>query len=159
MSRIIRIWHEVETRWKDALLIAFAINDEDTLRDLDAYQAILTIIEQWMVEQWQIARLGNGDLHRIAARSRQDRASRRLLYEIAVASDGGMKWWTVLEVPRNASPSEIRAAFHGLVNRYRLGTVAQQKTAAATLIAKQASKIITRAYEDANRSFKERRAR
>ena len=70
-----------------------------------------------------------------------------------------MKWWTVLEVPRNASPSEIRAAFHGLVNRYRLGAVAQQKMADATLIAKQASKIITRAYEDANRSFKERRAR
>jgi hypothetical protein len=37
MSRIIRIWHEVETRWKDALLIAFAINDEDTWGDLDAY--------------------------------------------------------------------------------------------------------------------------
>src|SRR5215469_15040482 len=86
--------------------------------------------------------------------SRQDRASRRLLYEIAVASDGGMKWWTVLEVPRNASPSEIRAAFHGLLKRYRLGTVAQQEKAAATLIAKQASKIMARAYEDANRSFK-----
>jgi hypothetical protein len=151
MSRIIRIWHEVETRWKDALLIALA-----TKRwDLDTYQAILTIIEQWMVEQWEISRPGNGDIFRITAHSRQDRASRRLLYEIAVTSNGGMKWWTVLEVPRNGP--EIRAAFHGLLKRYRLGSVAQQKMAAATLVAKRASKIMARAYEDAKRSFKERR--
>jgi hypothetical protein len=83
--------------------------------------------EEWMVEQWEIARPGNGGLHRIAARSRQYRASRRLLYEIAVASDGGMKWWTVLAVQRNASQAEIRTAFHDLLKRYHLGTVAHQK--------------------------------
>jgi hypothetical protein len=156
MSRLIRISREVETAWRDALLIAFVMNDEDAWRNLDACQAILTSVEEWMVEQWEIARPGSGALRRIAVRSRQDRASRRLLYEIAVASDGGMKWWTVLEVPRNAARDEIRTAFHHLLKRYHRCT---KKGATAGLIAKQASEIMIRAYEDANRSFKERRTR
>jgi len=85
----------------------------------------------------------------------QDRASRRLLYEIAVASDGGMKWWTVLEVPRNATRAAIRTAFHNLLKRYHRGT---EKKPTATLIAEQASEIMIRAYEDATTVYRKRRA-
>jgi hypothetical protein len=154
ISRIIRIWREVETTWKDALLIAFTMNDEDTWSDLDAYQAILRNVEEWMVEQWAIALPGHVALRKIAASSRQDRASRRLLYEIAVASDGGMKWWTVLEVPRNATRAETRTAFYNLLKRYHRS---METKPTATLIAEQASEIMIRAYQDANRSCRERR--
>jgi hypothetical protein len=151
INRIIRIWREVETTWKDALLIAFTINDEDAWRDVDAYQAILRNVEEWMAEQWQIALPGHVARGKIAE---QDHASRRLLYEIAVASDGGMKWWTVLEVPRNATRAAIRTAFHNLLKRYHRGT---ERKPTATLIAEQASEIMTRAHEDATRGYRERR--
>jgi hypothetical protein len=150
LNRIIKIWHEVETTWKDALLIAFATGGEQAWRDLATYQAILTTVEKWMVEQWEIVRPGSGRLHRVVARSRQYRASRRLLYEIAVASEGGMKWWIVLGVERNASAAEVRTAFDALLKRYH------HKKPNAALIAKRASKIMTRAYEDAN-SYTRRR--
>jgi hypothetical protein len=153
INRIMRIWREVETTWNGALLIAFTMDDEDAWGNLDSYQAILRNVEEWMVEQWEIALPGNVALRKIAARSRQDRASRRLLYEISVASDGSMKWWTVLEVPRNATRAEIRTAFHNLLKRYHRGT---EKKPTATLIAEQASEIMTRAYEDANRAYRER---
>jgi hypothetical protein len=125
LIRVIKIWQEVETTWKDALLIASATNSEQAWRDLAAYQVILTTVEKWMIERWEIARPDSDRrLHRVVARSRQYRASRRLLYGIAVASEGGMQWWTVLDVERDASAAEVRTVFDSLLKRYHKKPIA-----------------------------------